>query len=72
MELLSSEDVLRKMKNVLFPQSLSDGVDYLKKRINNLTEVIEEKDTRISELDKLVSIIETTLDALEKYSRRAC
>ena len=71
MELLTSEDVLMKMKNVLFLQSLSDGVDYLKKRIDNLTEVIEEKDTRISELERLVSIMETTLDALEKYSRRA-
>ena len=53
------------------PQSLSDGVDYLKKQIDNLTEVIEEKDARISELERLVSTTETKLDALEQYSRRA-
>ena len=29
MELLTNEDVLKKMKNILFTQSLSDGVDYL-------------------------------------------
>ena len=59
------------MKNILFPQSLSDGVDYLKKTIDNLTEVIVEKDARISELERLVSTTETKLDALDQYSRRA-
>ena len=47
MELLANDDVLREMRNILFPQSLSDGVDYLKKQIDNLTEVIEDKNTRI-------------------------
>ena len=71
MELLTNEDVLKKMKNILFLQSLSDGVDYLKKKIDNLTAFIEEKDARISELERLVSTTETKLDALDQYSRRA-
>ena len=71
LEILTNKDVLRKMEIILFLQSLSDRVDYLKKRIDNLTEVIEEKDTRISELERLVSTTETKLDALEQYSSRA-
>ena len=72
LELLTNEDVLvRKMKNNLFPQSLSDRLAYLKKQINNLTEVIAEKDTQISELERLVSTTESKLDVLEQYSRHA-
>ena len=59
------------MEIILFLQSLSDRVDYLKKRIDNLTEVIEEKDTRISELERVASTTETKLDALKQYSSHA-
>ncbi|KAI0211645.1 hypothetical protein LSAT2_003503, partial [Lamellibrachia satsuma] len=70
-ELLCDERVLLKMKKVLFPQNLADGVDYLKTKIDKLATAIEQRDARIEDLEKTVSTLETKLDGLEQYSRRA-
>ena len=72
-ELLCDERVLFKMKKVLFPQNLADGVDYLKDypKIDKLATAIEQRDARIEVLEKTVSTLETKLDGIEQYSRRA-
>jgi len=39
------------IKMVLFPQRLSDGVDCLKQKTDDLTTIIERKEARINELE---------------------
>ena len=50
---------------------MADGVDYLKTKIDKLATAIEQHDARIEYLEKTVSTLETKLDGLEQYSRRA-
>ena len=46
-------------------------VDCLKTKIDKLATAIEQRDARIEDLEKTVSTLETKLDGLEQYSRRA-
>ena len=68
-ELLTDEVVLKKIKAVLYPKTLMDGVDYLKSKIDDLSESLLAKDVRIADLENKVGNMENKLDGYEQYSR---
>ena len=49
-ELLNDEEVLKKFKQVLFPQALADRIDNMNIHITNLSMLLNAKDTRVNEL----------------------
>ena len=70
-ELLCDEQILKKMKTTLFPQVLSDKLDYLSAQVEVLTKQLATKEQRISELEKKVVTLEVQTDVVEQYLRRA-
>ena len=68
--LLNDEQVLKKLKQVLFPQTLADKIDAMNIHITNLTTLLNNKDTRINELEQKVHTLEGAIDCQEQYSRR--
>ena len=74
LELLSDEDVLLKMKKILYPKGLADKIDSMNKKMNKkidgLTASIEVRDAIINELEQQVNSLETDLEGLEQYSGR--
>ena len=59
-----------KLKQVLFPQALADKIDAMNIHITNLTTLLNNKDTRINELEQKVHTLESAIDCQEQYSRR--
>ena len=70
LDLLNDEQVLKKLKQVLFPQTLADKIDAMNIHITNLTTLLNNKDTRINELEQKVHTLESAIDCQEQYSRR--
>ena len=58
------------MKNVLFPQCLTDKIDTITKKIEELSKRIEAREAKIVENEHRVSELESDLDGLWQYSRR--
>lgn len=70
-EILSDHDVLKALKKSLYPQELSDKLDLLTAKIEQLYKETEQKENRITDLEKRVVSLELQNDRLEQYSRRA-
>ena len=70
-EILSDHDVLKTLKSSLYPQELSDKLDLLTAKIEQLYKETEQKENRITDLEKRVVSSELQNDRLEQYSRRA-
>ena len=65
LDLLNDEQVLKKIKQVLFPQTLADKIDAMNIHISNLTTLLNNKDTRINELEQKVHTLESAIDCQE-------
>ena len=48
-----------------------DGMDYLKSKIDHLSESLSAKDVQIADLENKVENLENKLDVYEQYSRRS-
>ena len=70
-ELLTDEVVLKKNQAVLYPKALMDGMDYLKSKIDDLSESLSAKDVQIADLENKVENLENKLDGYEQFSRRS-
>ena len=70
LELLSDDQVVRKLKSALYPQALSDKLDTLTQTIAGLTSQLEGKECRITVLEEQVELLQSECDNLEQYSRR--
>ena len=64
-ELLTDEVVLKKMKAVLYLKALMDGTDYLKSKIDDLSESLSAKDVQNADLENKVENLENKLDGYE-------
>ena len=70
-ELLTDEQVLSKLKTILFPKDLKDMLDSLNDHMQTLNKQLGEKEERIECLEMKVETLESESDKLEQYSRRA-
>ena len=70
LELLSDDQVVRKLKSALYPQALSDKLDTLTQTIAGLASQLESKECRIAVLEEQVELLQSECDNLEQYSRR--
>lgn len=57
-EILSDHDVLKALKKSLYPQELSDKLDLLTAKIEQLYKETEQKENRITDLEKRVVSLE--------------
>ena len=69
-EVLNDDNVLKKLKNVLFPEALSEKIDALTITINRLTKQVNEKDETINVLQTRIDALEDSNDDLEQRMRR--
>ena len=69
-DLLTDQQVLSALKKALFPVELSGRIDALTATLERLSRVIEEKDARITSLEKEVHELADANDSLEQYMRR--
>ena len=69
--LLTDEQVLSKLKSILFPKDLKDMLDSLNGHIQTLNKQLSEKGERIKSLEMKVETLESESDKVEQYSRRA-
>ena len=67
---LNDDQVLQKMKAMLYPQELENKIDNLTKKIDSLTKLDESKNLRLNDLEKRISTLEANADRQEQYSRR--
>ena len=70
-ELLNDDQVLAKLKKVLFPTELHEKMDALYEQVRRLHAQLEAKDQRIKCLEEKVTALEIDSDNTEQYSRRA-
>lgn len=70
-ELLKDDQVLSKMRTVLFPSDLADKIDSLTTQVSYLNDQLKMKDVRIAELEDRVTTLEGNLENQEQYTRRA-
>ena len=70
-ELLNDDQVLEKLRRLLYPRELADEVVSVNTRINSLHNEIKEKDIRIKALEEKVAKLEASADAIDQYGRRA-
>ncbi|KAK2162738.1 hypothetical protein NP493_1504g00001 [Ridgeia piscesae] len=70
LELLSDDQVVRKLKSTLYPQALSDKLDTQIQTIAGLTSQLEGKECRITVLEEQVELLQSECDNQEQYSRR--
>ena len=68
---LNDDQVLSKMKNVLFPHALDKKIDSLAQQVDSLTKQLTKKDGQIDNLEKRVRTLEADADRHEQYSREA-
>ena len=71
LEALKNENILTRMKDVIFPSHLMEAITTLTAKVNSLNQELELKDKHIKELEKRVDTIENSADANEQYTRRA-
>ena len=69
-DLLTDQQVLSALKKALFPVELSGRIDALTATLQRLSCVVEEKDVRITSLEKEVHELADSNDSLEQYTRR--
>ena len=69
-DLLTDQQVLSALKKALFPVELSGRIDALTTTLERLSRVVEEKDARITSLEKEVHELADANDSLEQYTRR--
>ena len=69
-ELLNDDQVLAKLRQVLFPTELSLKIDELNLQINRMATQLEAKDAVIENLKERVNTLESEMDSAEQYSRR--
>ena len=69
-ELLNDENVIKKLKTMLYPQVIADKLGLLTSQWNKMVQQHDVKERRISELEQKVQQLETNADAVEQYSRR--
>ena len=70
MDLLNEDNVLRKMKAVLYPNELASKIDNMQATINSMAKQLQEKDNKITLLQAKVSNLEDELDTQQQYTRR--
>ncbi|KAK2188495.1 hypothetical protein NP493_130g00004 [Ridgeia piscesae] len=70
LELLSDDQVVRKLKSALYRQALSDRLDTLTQTIAGLTSQLESKESRIVVLEEQVELLQSECDNLDQYSIR--
>ena len=70
-ELLNDEQVLAKLKKVIFPAVLSNKIDELHDVIKRLSNKLDIKDAQIRSLEDRVCVLEDANDAIEQYSGRS-
>ena len=68
-DLLTDQQVLSALKKALFPVELSGRIDALTATLERLSRVVEEKDARITSLEKEVHELADANDSLEQYTR---
>ena len=68
--LLNDDQVLEKLKSVLYPHALAEQLKTLIDNIDRLKRQITKKDKIIEDFKKRVSALETEQDRQEQYSRR--
>ena len=68
--LLNDDQVLAKMRNVLFPQDLANKLDSLTAKVDSLTKELTNKDEKLDILEKKIQTLEEEVDCQEQYSRR--
>ena len=69
-DLLTDQQVLSALKKALFPVELSGRIDALNATLERLSRVVEEKDARITSLEREVRELANANDSLEQYTRR--
>lgn len=70
-DLLNDDQVLRRMKHVLYPSDLANKIDSLTNQVSHLSDQLKGKDECIAALEKRVSTLESDLEKQEQYTRRA-
>ena len=70
LELLSNDQVVRKLKSALYPEELSNKLETLTLTIAGLTSQLENKERRITVLEDQVELLQSECDNLQQYSRR--
>ena len=70
LELLSNDQVVRKLKSALYPEELSNKLDTLTLTIAGLTSQLENKERRITVLEDQVELLQRECDNLQQYFRR--
>ena len=68
--LLNDDQVLAKLKSVLYPRELYDKIAAFTDRVTSLTVDLAAKDAKIEELTTRVDSLEAEADRQEQYSRR--
>ena len=68
--LLNDDQVLAKLKSVLYPRELYDKIAAFTDRVTSLTVDLAAKDAKIEELTTRVESLEAEADRQEQYSRR--
>ena len=68
-DLLTDQQVLCALKNVLFPVELFGRIDALNVTLDRLSCVVEGKDERITSLEREVRELADVNDSLEQYTR---
>ena len=68
--LLNDDQVLAKLKSVLYPSELFERIDTFTERVKSLTIDLAAKDAKIDALTTRVESLEAEADRQEQYSRR--
>ena len=70
MDLLNEDNVLRKMKAVLYPNELASKIDNMQATISSMAKQLQENDNKITLLQAKVSNLEGELETQQQYTRR--
>ena len=70
-ELLNDDQVLDKLRRVLYPRELSAKIDSVNDHIGRLKAMLTEKEERIKFLEVKVAKLEENADSVDQYGRRA-
>ena len=68
--LLNDDQVLAKLKSVLYPRELYEKIDSFTDRVTSLTIDLAAKEAKIETLTTMVESLEAEADRQERYSRR--
>ena len=70
LSLLKYDFILKKLRDALYPQVLSNKIDLTNAKLTQMSAQLAERDVHIAELEKKLSTLELELDELQQYSRR--